>query len=88
MDSILSILSKLLEPVPPGSWVAISERDRKVVAFDPDSQVALAEAKKKGEAIPLMVKKPLHAQNLFFSVLIGRAKVSPRFQSIPFPRHS
>jgi hypothetical protein len=58
MATTIADLSDLLKGIPAGSWVAISERHHKVVAFGVDAQTVFNEAQKKGENLPLMVRVP------------------------------
>jgi hypothetical protein len=54
--------SGLLKGIPAGVWAAISEQQHKVIAFGAGPQAVLAEARKKGEKLPLIVRVP--EQNL------------------------
>jgi hypothetical protein len=58
-------VSSLLKGIPSGAWVAISERQNKVVAYGADAQAVSRQAKEKGEANPLMVRVPDPASLLF-----------------------
>jgi len=58
MATTIADLSDLLKGIPSGAWVAISEKQRKAVAFGVDAQAVLNEAKEKGEKLPLMVRVP------------------------------
>ena len=51
-------LSKILEGVPRGAWVAISEENQTVVAYGSDMRAVLKEAKDKGEPDPLITRVP------------------------------
>lgn len=53
-------LPALLEGIPPGAWVAISEAQIKVLAHGTDLDEVRREAQDKGEALPLMVRVPEH----------------------------
>jgi hypothetical protein len=48
----------LLEGIPPGAWVAISESQNRALAFGVDAQTVHDEAQQKGEDQPLMVRVP------------------------------
>jgi hypothetical protein len=58
MASSITDLPELLKGIPPGAWVAISERQNKAVAFGVDAQAVHDEAQLKGEDQPLMVRVP------------------------------
>jgi hypothetical protein len=45
MSTAVADLSGLLKGIPSGAWVAISESKRMVVAYGPDAQEVLREAK-------------------------------------------
>jgi len=66
MSSVPSNFSEILKDVPPGAWVAVSERERKVIAYGSDMQSVLSEAQEKGERLPLIVKVPERPEILFF----------------------
>jgi len=51
-------LSDLLKGIPSGAWVAISEKDNSILAYGADAQEVIREAKSKGVAVPLIVRKP------------------------------
>jgi Family of unknown function (DUF5678) len=55
----------LLEGLPAGAWVAISEEKRRVVAFSGELQAALDQAHACGELDPLIVRVPEQAMTLF-----------------------
>ncbi|MGD0520115.1 MAG: DUF5678 domain-containing protein [Terracidiphilus sp.] len=58
MATTIADLTDLLKGIPAGAWVAISERQRKAIAFGVDAQAVLNEAQAKGEKLPLMVRVP------------------------------
>ena len=58
MTTTVADLSKLLEGIPSGVWVAISESQNKVLAYGADIEAAHDEARQKGEQLPLMVRVP------------------------------
>jgi hypothetical protein len=62
MATTVADLPGLLEGIPAGAWVAISESQNKVLAYGADLQAAHDEALQKGEQMPLMVRVP--EQNL------------------------
>ena len=55
----------LLEGLPAGAWVAISEHTREVLAYAADLQTVLDLARQKGENNPLVVRVPVQAGMLF-----------------------
>ena len=65
MTTTVADLSKLLEGIPSGVWVAISESQNKVLAYGADLQAAHDEAQLKGEKQPLMVKVPDQSMAMF-----------------------
>jgi Family of unknown function (DUF5678) len=66
MTSPVADLSGLLKGVPSGAWVAISESKHVVVAYGPDAQEVLREAKERGEEHPLILRVPDQAAAMFF----------------------
>lgn len=65
MATAVADLAGLLQDIPAGAWVAISERENKVVAYGVDAQAVLSEAQAKGEEQPLIVRVPEQARSLF-----------------------
>ena len=65
MPTIVADLVDLLHGIPLGAWVAISEREHKVLAFGADSQAVYKEAL-QSEPSPLMVRVPEQAATMFF----------------------
>jgi hypothetical protein len=59
-------LAGLLEGIPCGAWVAISERSNTVLAYGPDAQEVLREAKEQAESHPLLVRVPDRQSSMFF----------------------
>jgi hypothetical protein len=60
-------LTALLEGIPAGAWVAISEEQNKVLAWGIDAQEVLHEAQGKGEHSPLITRVPdRHLMAMFF----------------------
>lgn len=51
-------LSDMLKGVPAGAWVAISEKQHRVVAYGVDPQAVMNESREKGEEQPLIVRIP------------------------------
>jgi hypothetical protein len=64
MAAVAINLSDLLKGIPPGAWVAIEHYQ--VVAYGPDMQQVLAEARGKGAKEPLILKVPDRQESLFF----------------------
>ncbi len=50
-------LAKLLSPHK-GKWVALSHDEKKVVGVGNTIDIAIAEAKKNGENLPVIIKSP------------------------------
>ena len=65
MATVLADLSELLNDIPTGAWVAISERLHVVLAYGPDAQAVVAEANARGEEHPLIVRVPEQATTWF-----------------------
>ena len=59
-------LASLVKDIPAGAWVAISERENKVLAFGIDAQAVYHEAKEKGETQPLITRVPEQSMTMFF----------------------
>jgi hypothetical protein len=55
----------MMKGLPEGAWVAISERDRKVVSYAADLQIAINMARDRGENDPLIVRVPEQSSVLF-----------------------
>jgi hypothetical protein len=55
----------LLEDIPPGEWVAISQRQVRVLAHGLDAQVVVDQASEKGEPHPLIMRVPKLEMPLF-----------------------
>lgn len=51
-------LSKLLEGLPKGAWVALSRDEERVVSYSADIQDAMQKAKSAGEENPIMIRIP------------------------------
>ena len=58
MTTSVADIFDLLEDIPPGAWVAVSEREHKILAYGIDSRAVLDEARAKGEELPLILRKP------------------------------
>ncbi|MFP5205386.1 MAG: DUF5678 domain-containing protein [Acidobacteriota bacterium] len=59
-------LSHLLQGIPAGAWVAISEKDERVVAYAADLQTVIKLAHERGELNPLIVRVPEQSSVMFF----------------------
>jgi tRNA A37 threonylcarbamoyladenosine synthetase subunit TsaC/SUA5/YrdC len=66
MTSAVADLSDLLKNIPSGAWVAISESKNAVMAYGPDAQEVLREAKERGEENPLIFRVPDQVAAMFF----------------------
>jgi tRNA A37 threonylcarbamoyladenosine synthetase subunit TsaC/SUA5/YrdC len=66
MTSAVADLSDLLRNIPSGAWVAISESKNAVMAYGPDAQEVLREAKERGEENPLIFRVPDQVAAMFF----------------------
>lgn len=55
----------LLKGIPAGAWVAISEREQRVIAYAADLTTVLNVARERGEQEPLIVRVPEQSTNLF-----------------------
>jgi hypothetical protein len=65
MPSTIADLAALLQDIPTGDWVAISERLHKVVAYGADAQTVLTQARIDGEPNPLIVRVPEQSAMFF-----------------------
>jgi hypothetical protein len=65
MATTVADLAGLLEGIPAGGWVAISEAKRAVVAYGVDAQAVFGAAREKGEEHPLIVRVPEQATAMF-----------------------
>jgi hypothetical protein len=66
MATAIGDLLELLEGIPAGAWVAISERQHSVLAFGADAQAVFNEAQSKGDDQPLIVRVPHQPTLMFF----------------------
>jgi hypothetical protein len=66
MATAVADLAGLLEGIPSGAWVAISERHNTVLAYGPDAQEVLREAREQNESSPLLVRVPDRQSSMFF----------------------
>jgi hypothetical protein len=53
-------ISKLLEDIPRGAWVALSNDEERVVAYAAELQEALDKAREAGESDPVVTRVPQH----------------------------
>jgi len=58
MAAVVLNLSELLQGIPAGAWVAISERQHKAIAYGADARWVLNQARRLGERLPLMLRVP------------------------------
>ena len=66
MATAVADLTSLLEGVPPGAWVAISESENRVIAYGADAQDVLRIAKEQGIEMPLITRVPDEVSAMFF----------------------
>jgi Family of unknown function (DUF5678) len=59
-------ITKLLESIPKGAWVALSNDQEAVVAYDAELTEAVKKAKAKGENNPVIVRVPEQDSTLIF----------------------
>jgi hypothetical protein len=59
-------LTQLLAGVPKGAWVALSQEQDRVVAFDADIEEAMKKAKASGEKNPIILRVPETESVLLF----------------------
>ena len=65
MATAVADLAGLLKGIPSGAWVAISEQEKRVVAYGADVQAVLRESEEKGERHPLIVRVPEQNVTMF-----------------------
>jgi hypothetical protein len=58
MSKLVKNFAEILNGLPAGAWVAISEKQHLAIAYGTDARSVLNEAREKGEPIPLMVRVP------------------------------
>jgi hypothetical protein len=58
MSKLVPNFHEILNGIPAGAWVAISEKQQKAIAFGADAISVLKEARRNGERLPLMVRVP------------------------------
>jgi len=51
-------ISRLIEGVPKGAWVALSNDEKRVVAYGAELQEAIQKAKEAGENNPVVLRVP------------------------------
>jgi urocanate hydratase len=64
MPQVKVLNDKLLEGLPPGTWVAISEDQERIVGTGATIEEALQEAKQKGEKKPSIIGVPVDGSAL------------------------
>jgi hypothetical protein len=67
MNTSAADIYSLLTDIPAGAWVAVSEREHRVVTFGTDFCLILKEARERGEELPLIVREPDQNIPLFLS---------------------
>ncbi len=65
MPTEIADIDDLVEGIPPGAWVAISEKLHKVLAYGIDLPTIVDEARAQGEECPLVVRVPEQSVALF-----------------------
>jgi hypothetical protein len=58
MAALAVNLVEILQGIPAGAWVAISERQHKAIAYGVDARSVLNQARSLGERLPLMLRVP------------------------------
>jgi hypothetical protein len=58
MSKLEPNFAELLNGIPAGVWVAISQRAHETIAVGTDARMVLNEARGKGERFPLMLRVP------------------------------
>jgi hypothetical protein len=66
MATAVTDLFDLLKGIPSGAWVAVSERKKMVLAYGPDPQEVVRQARESGEERPVLLRVPDQASALFF----------------------
>ncbi len=65
MPTAIANIDDLLDGIPPGAWVAISEKLHKVLAYGIDLPAVVERARGLGEDLPLIVRVPEQSVALF-----------------------
>jgi hypothetical protein len=63
---MVSDFGKLLEGVPPGAWVALSQTEDRVVAYAAELKDAIRKAQEQGEPNPVIVRVPQSSAAFLF----------------------
>jgi hypothetical protein len=58
MSTLVPNLNEILQSIPAGEWVAISEPRHQAIAHGRDARSVLNEARGLGEPMPLMIRVP------------------------------
>ena len=58
MGPLVQDFGKLLEGIPPGAWVAISQNEDRVLAYAAELKDAIHKAHEQGEPNPVVVRVP------------------------------
>lgn len=59
MAPTISDFGEVLEGIPPGAWVALSNDEKRVVAYAAEMRDAIKEANDKGEEHPVILRVPI-----------------------------
>jgi hypothetical protein len=65
MEAATLDLAEILKGIPEGAWVAVSEKDQRVIAYSADLQAVVHRASEEGEQSPLIVRVPERPSILF-----------------------
>ncbi len=66
MATQVADIAGLVEGIPAGAWVAISESENRVVCYGVDLPSVSAEARSLGVRLPLLVRVPEQPMMMFF----------------------
>ena len=58
MFAAVKDISKLLEGIPKGAWVALSKDEEKVISYAAELSEAIRQANERGESDPIMIRVP------------------------------
>ena len=58
METDLEDVFELVKDIPPGTWVAISEEQMRVLASGSDALTVIDEARHKSKEVPLIMRVP------------------------------
>lgn len=58
MSKLVANLADIPKEIPAGAWVAVSEKQRRTIAYGADPQSVLKKSREQGEQFPLMIRVP------------------------------